>query len=151
MLNLSLQNYPELEIDTREMDKGGDSYTINTLRALKDEAPKETFCLIIGMDSFNQFKSWKNWQDFSAFAHLIVLARPNYQYNNLAPASFEVIQDKQLLNKQQHGLLYFASGPLIDISSSEIRCKIAANKNLDDLLPKTLINYLKTAWLLSKK
>jgi nicotinate-nucleotide adenylyltransferase len=143
MLNLALKDYPKLEIDTREINKGGDSFTIDTLKQLRDEKPNEIFCLIIGMDSFIQFKSWKNWQDFSALAHLIVLARPNYQNNNLSLASFDAIQDIKSLAGQQNGLLYFASCPLIDISSSEIRCKIAANKNLDNLLPKPIINYIK--------
>ena len=143
MLNLALKDYPKLEIDTREINKGGDSFTIDTLKQLRDEKPNEIFCLIIGMDSFIQFKSWKNWQDFSALTHLIVLARPNYQNNNLSLASFDAIQDVKSLAGQKNGLLYFASCPLIDVSSSEIRCKIAANKNLDNLLPKPIINYIK--------
>ena len=143
MLNLAILDYIELEIDSREIARGGDSYTIDTLRELKSEQPNETFCLIIGMDSFMQFMSWKNWQDFASLAHLIVLPRPNYQNNNRSLASFETTEDKQLLTKHQNGLLYFSMCPLIDVSSSEIRGKIAANKNLDDFLPKPIINYIK--------
>jgi nicotinate-nucleotide adenylyltransferase len=145
MLNLSLQDFPELEIDTREMDKGGDSFTIDILKEYRDENPNETLCLIIGMDSFMQFKSWKCWQKFTNFIHLIVLARPNYKADNLSLVSFQTTPDKKHLTKQQCGLLYFAACPLIDISSSEIRCKIVANKNLDDFLPNTIINYIKTS------
>ena len=143
MLNLAIEDFPELSLDTRETNKGGDSFTIDTLKDLRKEKPNETFCLIIGMDSFNQFKHWKNWKNFSAFVHLVVLARPKYKTSSLSLASFTHTEDKQQLAKQQNGLLYFASCPLINISSSEIRCKIAANENLKDFLPNSIINYLK--------
>jgi len=143
MLNLAIQDYSELEIDGREITRGGDSYTIDTLKELKDEQPGETLCLIIGMDSFIQFKSWKQWSEFFNYAHVVVLGRPGYEANNLTLTSFEATQNKQHLAEHQSGLLYFSKCPLIDVSSSEIRGKITANKNLDDFLPKTIINYLK--------
>ncbi|HIF88511.1 MAG TPA: nicotinate-nucleotide adenylyltransferase [Candidatus Thioglobus sp.] len=143
ILNLAIQDYSELEIDKREIARGGDSFTIDTLKECRQESPDKTLCLIIGMDSFMQFKSWKCWQEFTNFVHLIVLARPNYKADNHSLTSFHTTSDKKHLTKQQHGLLYFAECPLIDVSSSEIRGKIAANKNLDDFLPKTIINYIK--------
>ena len=142
MLNLALQDYPELAVDLTEIERGGHSFTIDTLKKLTCTQADETFCLIIGMDSFIQFKTWKCWQEFADYVHLIVLPRPNYQSNTQSLEPFQTTAEKHLLSKQQHGLLYFASSPLIDISSSDIRCKISANKNLNDLLPQTIINYL---------
>jgi len=143
MLNLAIQDYCQLEIDEREISKGGNSYTIDTLKELKSKQCSETFCLIIGMDSFMQLKSWKQWGEFSNYAHIVVLRRPDYEIDSLTLTSFETVQDKQLLAERQNGLLYFSSCPMIGVSSSEIRGKITANKNLDDLLPKTIINYIK--------
>jgi nicotinate-nucleotide adenylyltransferase len=144
MLNLATEDYSELEVDEREITRGGDSYTIDTLKELKDEQPSETFCLIIGMDSFIQFKSWKQWSEFFNYAHIVVLGRPGYEAESLNLTSFEATQNKQHLAERQNGLLYFSKCPLIDVSSSKIRGKMAANKNLDDFLPKTIINYLET-------
>jgi len=143
MLNLAIQEYSELEIDEREINRGGGSFTIDTLKELKNEQPNETFCLIIGMDSFMQFNSWKQWGEFFNYVHIVVLGRPGYEIDNLTLTSFKTTQNKQLLTERQSGLLYFSSCPMIDASSSEIRGKIAANKNLGDFLPKTIINYLK--------
>ena len=145
MLNLALQDYPELGVDLTEIERGGDSYTIDTLKNLATAGQDETTCLIIGMDSLTQFKSWKNWQEFADYIHLVVLPRPSYQNHSQSLVPFQTTSEKQLLSEQQHGLLYFASSPLIDISSSDIRCKIAANKNLSDFLPETIINYLHPA------
>jgi nicotinate-nucleotide adenylyltransferase len=143
MLNFAIQEYSELEIDEREISRGGDSFTIDTLKELKNEQPNETFCLIIGMDSFMQFNSWKQRGEFFNYVHIVVLGRPGYEIDNLTLTSFKTTQNKQLLAEHQSGLLYFSSCPVIDVSSSEIRGKIAANKNLDDFLPKTIINYIK--------
>lgn len=143
MLNLAIQDYSELEIDEREISRGGSSFTIDTLKELKNEQPNETFCLIIGMDTFMQFNSWKQWGEFFNYVHIVVLVRTGYETDNLTLTSFETIQDKQLLAERQSGLLYFSNCPMIDTSSSEIRGKITANKNLDDFLPKTIINYIK--------
>jgi len=95
MLNLAIQDYSELEIDEREIARGGDSFTIDTLKELKNEQLSETFCLVIGMDSFLQFKSWKCWQEFANFVHLIVLARPNYKADNHSLTSFQTTSDKK--------------------------------------------------------
>ena len=59
MLNLAIKDYPSLEIDTREIDREGNSYMIDTLAALTEEFKGKTICLIIGMDSFLSFKKWK--------------------------------------------------------------------------------------------
>jgi len=142
MLNLATQDADELAIDKREIHRGGGSYTIDTLKELKSEQPDEIFCLIIGMDSFMQFKSWKQWDEFFNYTHLIVLGREGFNTANLALNSFKNTQKKHLLPEHDGGLLYFSECPMINISSSEIRCKIAANQNLGNFLPKTIINYL---------
>jgi nicotinate-nucleotide adenylyltransferase len=53
------------------------------------------------------------------------------------------MKDVNQLRLESNGLLYFSNCPKINISSSDIRDRIAANQNLDDLLPKSVINYLR--------
>ena len=62
MLDLAIKKYPSLEIDTREIDRGGNSFMIDTLAELIKEFKGKTICLIIGMDSFINFKTWKKWE-----------------------------------------------------------------------------------------
>jgi len=75
MLNLAIKDYPSLEIDTREIDREGNSYMIDTLADLTEEFKGKTICLIIGMDSFLSFKTWKKWDEFARLVHLIILPR----------------------------------------------------------------------------
>jgi len=142
MLNLAIKDYPSLEIDTREIDREGNSYMIDTLADLTEEFKGKTICLIIGMDSFLSFKTWKKWDEFARLVHLIILPRNTDRLaeNNLE--TFDLALDKSDLNISSSGLLYFSNSELIDISSTDIRGKIASNQNLDGLMPSPVIKFL---------
>ena len=142
MLSLAIKEFPSLEIDTREIDRGGSSYMIETLAEIVKEFKDSTICLIIGMDSFVNFKTWKKWDEFAKLVHLIILPRNTNQHAQKSLDTFDIALDKNHLNKKTSGLLYFSNSELIDISSSDIRGKIASNQNLDGLTPSSIINIL---------
>jgi len=143
MLNLALEKFSTLEIDSREILRGGGSYMIDTLHELKQIYRDEPICLIIGMDSFLKIKTWKDWQEFSKLVHLVILERQGFNIIDSSLDSFHNTKDVNQLRLESNGLLYFSNCPQINISSSDIRGRIATNQNLDDLLPKSVINYLR--------
>ena len=143
MLNLAVDNFSTLEIDSREINRGGGSYMIDTLCELKQIYKDEPICLIIGMDSYLKIKTWKDWQEFSKLVHLVILQRQGFKLIDSALESFHTTKEVHQLKLESNGLLYFSNSPKINISSSDIRSRIAANQNLDDLLPKSVINYLR--------
>jgi nicotinate-nucleotide adenylyltransferase len=150
MLQMAIQDFPELSLDTREINRKSESYSIDSLKEIALEFPEEVTCLIIGMDSFNQLSSWKDYQKFHQYCHLIVLARPG-EINEQNYAEFTLTQNPKDLLRKSVGLVYFAKTELHDISSSDIRGilfetsqegKIHAQQSLDELIPKRIINYL---------
>ena len=143
MLNLAVDNFSTLEIDSREINRGGGSYMIDTLCELKQIYKDEPICLIIGMDSYLKIKTWKEWQEFSKLVHLVILQRQGFKLIDSALDFFHTTKEVHQLKLESNGLLYFSNCPKINISSSDIRSRIAANQNLDDLLPKSIINYLR--------
>jgi len=143
MLDLAIKEFNSLEIDTREILRGGSSFMIDTLLDLKESFKNESICLIIGMDSFINFKTWKNWDEFSKLIHLVVLPRNGDQPVSKTLTTFETVENIDKLKSNSSGHLYFSNSQMIDISSSAIRGKIAANQNLDNLLPISIINFLK--------
>jgi nicotinate-nucleotide adenylyltransferase len=143
MLNLALEKFSTLEIDSREILRGGGSYMIDTLHELKQIYIDEPICLIIGMDSFLKIKTWKDWQEFSKLVHLVILQRQGFNIIDSSLDSFHSTKEVNELRIESNGLLYFSNCPKINISSSDIRGRIATNQNLDDLLPKSIINYLR--------
>ena len=142
MLSLAIKEFPSLEIDTREIDRGGSSFMIDTLIELLEEYKENNICLIIGMDSLISFKTWKKWDQFASLVHLIVLPRISDQPSQNSLDTFELAIDKNDLKIKPNGLLYFSNSELIDISSTDIRDRIASNQNLDGLLPSSVINFL---------
>ena len=143
MLNLAIDNFSTLEIDSREISRGGGSYMIDTLRELKRIYKDEPICLIIGMDSYLKIKTWKDWQEFSKLVHLVILQRQGFDLIDSSLGSFQTTREVQQLKLESNGLLYFSNCPKINISSSDIRSRIAANQNLNDFLPKSVISYLR--------
>jgi len=143
MLNLAIDNFSTLEIDSREISRGGGSYMIDTLRELKRIYKDEPICLIIGMDSYLKIKTWKDWQEFSKLVHMVILQRQGFDLIDSPLGSFQTTKEVQQLKLESNGLLYFSNCPKINISSSDIRSRIAANQNLNDFLPESVISYLR--------
>jgi len=115
---------------------------IDTLLDLKKTFKEESICLVIGMDSFIKFKTWKDWEEFSKLIHLIVLPRLGNQPTDKTLDTFEITEDAEHIKSKPNGLLYFSNSQMINISSSDIRVRIAANQNLDNLLPRSIISFL---------
>jgi len=116
---------------------------IDTLCELKQIYKDAPICLIIGMDSYLKIKTWKEWHEFSKLVHLVILQRQGFNIIDSSLDSFHNTKEVNELRLESNGLLYFSNCPKINISSSDIRDRIAANQNLDDLLPKSVINYLR--------
>ena len=83
MLELAIENQPGLIIDTRELNRQGVSYMVDTLKSLRQEFPNEPLLLFIGSDAFNHLKTWHQWQHLFDTAHIVVMTRPGFEINYL--------------------------------------------------------------------
>ncbi len=125
MLNLSLKEFNELRIDTREIEQDSPSYTIDSLKQIKQEYPDKSIFLIMGSDSFATLETWKDYQLLTKLSQIVVLPRSK--------------------NSRQHkacSTIYFAKTPLVDISSTQIRNKIRTHQDLSGLMPDNVIQYI---------
>ncbi len=147
MIELAIDNDSDLCIDLREIESNIISYTINTLKSLRQEFNDDSLCLIIGRDAFNKIDSWKDWQELLNYTHIIVANRPGESTNE---HSYELINwiekhqtnDRTLLQNNLSGYIYFIDIPMLDISSSMIRQSYSEHKAIDDLLPSTTLTYI---------
>ena len=79
MLRLGLRGHENLiRVDTQEMERGGVSYTIDTLDAYKENGDKDLH-LIIGMDQFLKFDQWRSFDRILTDADLVVTSRPGLE------------------------------------------------------------------------
>ena len=144
MLELAIKNQPGLFIDTRELNRQGVSYMVDTLKSLRQEFKNESLLLFIGSDAFNQLKTWHQWPHLFDFAHLVVMTRPGFAIQNLddffkAKLATELTE----LTHVSAGKLYFQQVTQLDISATAIRNMIAEQQNPGFLLPDTVIAYIR--------
>lgn len=77
MLRLALSSKQGLTIDDRELQRPPPSYTVDTLREIREEVgPATPLVFILGQDSFAELPRWKDWQRLTDLAHLLVVNRP---------------------------------------------------------------------------
>jgi nicotinate-nucleotide adenylyltransferase len=152
MMELAIANEPALSIDLRELESEEISFTINTLKSLRQKFADDALCLIVGRDAFNKIDSWKDWQDLLDYAHIIVANRPdslaNQTMDDMSPELKNWIEEHQITDHTQlknnlSGNIVFINIPMLDISSSMIRQLNSEHKNLEGLLPTTIQTYIK--------
>lgn len=76
MLRAALQKQSRLTLDTRELERSGPSYTIDTLTELRAEQGDRPLVLLIGADAFAGLPGWHRWRELFEVAHIGVLSRP---------------------------------------------------------------------------
>ncbi len=137
MLQLAIKNNEQFVIDDREIHREGDSYTVDTLLSLREDFVDNPLFLIMGTDAFTEIQSWSRWQKLLELAHIVVMQRPNE--NLTMPDEYQ----NQLAEKGDEQLAAGKVWPLVvtqlAISATDIRAKIADDKNPQYLLPDAVI------------
>lgn len=125
--------------DDRELARGGTSYSIDTLTSLRNEFPAAPLCLLLGADAFHGLCSWHRWNELLDVGHLVVVDRP-IAATPLDPRLEMLIDahgtaDVADLTRTRCGRIFFQPIPLLPISSTDIRARIAAGRDIRFLVP----------------
>jgi len=143
MLQLAINHLPGMTIDTRELDRAGPSYMVDTLKSLHEDFPGQALLLFIGSDAFENLTGWHRWQQLFDYAHIVVLTRPGYAIKSLdAFFNHRLVNDKTGLSHTQAGLVLFQPVTQLDISATAIRNMIGQKQSPRFLLPDTVIEYI---------
>jgi nicotinate-nucleotide adenylyltransferase len=148
MLSAAVENYPAFKVDSREFDREGPSYTLDTLISLREEMPAVDLCLLVGMDAFQGLTSWYRWHELIDYCHMVVLERPGVQLPTQGELAdfidLHQVTDANKLNKQSSGLLYFHPVSQLDISSTAIRKLLASGGDAGFLLPERVLDVVRS-------
>jgi len=148
MLQLAIKETPQLKIDTQEMLRKSPSYTVETLKLLREQHPNTPICFIMGMDSLINFDSWYQYQDILQYCHLIISHRPGWQptFNPTVTALLEKhqVDNIDFVTQKLSGCIYFQTTTQLAISSSKIRALLANNKPINYLTPHAVCRYIQT-------
>ncbi len=124
MVARSVAGTPEVEASRLEIDRGGESYTADTLEQLAEEEPSRRLYLIVGRDVGSQLGTWRRPDAVRRLATLVVVDRPGAPDPVLA-AGWRV--ERVVI-------------PHLDISGSDLRARVAAGKPIDWLVPEPVMN-----------
>ena len=147
MLEAAIAGEPGLSIDTRELQREGPSFTVDTLSELRaewGETVSIVFCM--GTDSAVSLHRWSRWEALFELAHIAVLARPGVTAR-LAPEVDAKFRSRrggiEALRKAASGSVIWLEQPELDLSSTDVRARLAAGQSVESLLPEPVIRYIK--------
>ena len=136
MLGLAVAGVAGFGIYTGEIDRGGASYTADTLETLRRGDPEVQLTLLIGADQLPKFHTWRRVRDILALAQIAVLGRPAA---SVALVELQAALGLEVAERLQRSLL---ETPLVDISSTGIRDRVAAGKSIHFLVPPAVEAYI---------
>jgi nicotinate-nucleotide adenylyltransferase len=155
MTKIALRSGKNFEISDIETKPEGPSYSVETVRRLKERYGKCDLFFIIGIDAFLDLPKWKQPNRLIELAHFIIITRPGFCFSDLSPSPyFPGITKKRLREfdrgKVRRNTLRFKTGKKafllkitgIDISSSRIRILIKQGKSIKYLLPESVESYI---------
>lgn len=147
MVELAVAGESRLVCDTRELQRSGPSYTIDSLIELRQELGEQTsLSLIMGCDALLDIGSWHRWKEILDWAHVVVIARPGWQLPEHGPVA-QWIEDNRLSagdgikQRAAGGILIEELRPLT-ISSTEIRAMLGSGRSVRYLMPESVLDYI---------
>lgn len=130
MIELAIEDNPNFNVDSYEMDKEGVSYTVDTVKEFRKRYPEKEneLFFIIGSDSLQEFHTWKDHFVILKHCHLVVAGRPYYSIGNVDP----LIMSNVILTDI----------PQVEISSKRIRKRIRLGLPVNYMLSDSVLNYI---------
>lgn len=133
MLEIALRSEPRWRVCRLEIERGGVSYTVDTLRQLTEELPDTVLFFLMGADAVHDVPHWREPQEIFRLAAPLVVRRAGE-----AEPDFVSLRALCAANKQPH----LIEMPAVDASSTEIRRRAAAGEPLGDLVPAAVATYI---------
>ena len=143
LVRLGVSSYsPLLVADDREVQRGGVSYTLDTVQDLRSEFKTENLFLIIGADQFENFDHWKAFTEILQEVDLVVTTRPGFEWpeglESFPPGLRGLVKknDGKVIELATSKKIYFVKLNDIDVSGSELRRRLRSGESLDGLVPE---------------
>ncbi len=147
MLRRATASNPRFEVLELELQRSGPSYTVDTLRELKQRYPEQEFWFLLGIDALGELESWREPESLFELASIAVVDRPGYPSGSLAeqlpPALAGAFREGShgLKHESGHELRHVPFSALA-VSSSDIRRRIARGATVRYLVPDSVIEYI---------
>jgi nicotinate-nucleotide adenylyltransferase len=135
LVSAAVADNPHYQASRAELERGGTSYTIDTVRTLHEQFPDSRLNLIIGQDNLQYIGKWKQAQEIFRLCRIIVAPRTKQIIKPTDP------QEEAAL--PAHARVIVLDLPHVNVSSSEIRRRLREGKSVNYLVPKPVADILK--------
>jgi nicotinate-nucleotide adenylyltransferase len=149
MVRLGVEGNPRLRLDSREAERIGPTYTVDTLASLRAEMGEtRPLVMIVGSDQFLNLPTWHRWQKLFEFAHMAVARRANEPFDlGELPSALAAMVTSRLTNDRSAlaepaGRVFSIEMTPLKISSSQIRTLIRTRQSPRYLLPQAVCDYI---------
>jgi len=129
MVRLAIQSMPEFTVSRIEVDREGPSYTIDTIRALKDDYP-QGICFIVGADRLLKLDTWKEPHELLRSVPFVIAPRSGVSLDvfDVSPFREAVIVPLQMED--------------VDMSSSDLRERVQRGESIREWVPEQVAEYI---------
>ena len=128
MVRLAIESEPRFTLSRIEIERQGPSYTVDAVRTLRAQRPDADWHLVIGQDQYARFHTWHEWQTLLNMVTLAIANRPDAA----------LAADPHVLRVAHEAIAL----PMMDISSTDIRARVAARQGIADLVPRAVARYI---------
>ena len=142
MVKAAVEAEPRFITDTREINRGGPSYTYDTLTTLRDGHKENSICLILGMDSFISLPRWYRWEELIDLAHIVIAHRPGWKAPTEGPlgdfVQEHLAESSQDVVTKREGSLFVLPVTQLEISATKLRSSIRLGLDPKFLVPESV-------------
>jgi len=128
MVRLAIAGEPRFVLDRVELRRSGPTFTLDTVRELVAAEPGHQWFLILGQDQYASLHTWHDWRELLDLVTLAIANRPG--------AALAV---NPQIARAEHQLVPL---PMMDVSSTEVRRRVAAGESIAELVPGTVARYI---------
>ena len=127
MVRLAVRGHRRFKVLTIEKEKGGLSYTLETLPLLRKKHPQARFYLLLGSDNLNEFSGWKEPEKIFSMAQPVFAHRP--------------LTEEKLPAWMERAI--WLSNPRLEISATDLRARVRAGRAIRYLVPEAVERYIR--------
>jgi nicotinate-nucleotide adenylyltransferase len=147
MVSLAIAGQPGMRASDRELRRSGTSYTIDTLHALHAEGWQASqLFFILGGDAFAEIATWRSYPEVLDASNFVVISRPGTAVD-AAIARVPALQARvqwtgTATSNAQNTWIFPINADTRDVSSTQIRARLAAHERIDNLVPATVARHI---------
>jgi len=134
MVELAVAGQSGVLASRTEVDRGGISYTIDTIRQLAREYPRQRFAFLIGSDAALQIRSWHDAEALLAEGYFVIFNRPE------TALAIETLRELGFVPARSR--IVHLDTPAI--AAHQVRDRVARGAPIDDLVPSAVADFIRT-------